>query len=109
MKKKAEVEFKDGYAAGWAMCIPECFKGSLKTKTFAAGDVFYDTPKAYKGTWAEALKYIQLSIQIQSFSPDGVVCVFSKPNKDQTKIIQTATRSIPVKEFIKSLKEGFLA
>jgi hypothetical protein len=62
--QKEEVEFKDGYAVRWAMCIPDCFKDSLKTKRFAVGDVFYDTPKAYQGTWAEALHHIHVSIQI---------------------------------------------
>ncbi|MEI6972390.1 MAG: hypothetical protein WCL44_12845 [bacterium] len=103
-QKKEEVQFEDGYAVGWTMCIPDCFKDSLKTKTFQVGDVFYDTPKAYAGTWAEALHHIHLSIQIQSFGVAGVGYAVFAPNEGRTAVVQVATRSLPVEEFIRCLK-----
>lgn len=105
--KKEEVEFKDGYAVAWAMCIPDCFKDSLKTRTFAVGDVFYDTPKAYAGTWAEALHHIQFSIQIQSFNAVGVGYAVFVPNKERTAVVQVATKNLPVEDFMRCLKDGF--
>ena len=105
--KKYEVQFKDGYAQGWKICIPECFKGSLKTKTFSVGDVFYDTPKAYEGAWVQALNHINLSIQVQSFKPDVIVYEVFKPNKDRTALARVATGTASADEFLRKLKEGF--
>ena len=105
--KKEQVEFQNGYAVGWAMCVPECFKDSLRTKAFAVGDVFYDTAKGYEGTWAEALHHIKLFVQIRSLGPQSVTCAFFRPSKDRTAVVQVETKSIPVEEFIMCLKEGF--
>lgn len=105
--KKEAVEFKDGYAVGWKMSVPDCFKDSIKTKAFNVGDVFYDSPEAYERTWMEALCHIQLSIQIQSFSPNSVAYTVFKPNKDRTALVQVATETATADDFIKFLRCGF--
>ena len=105
--KKEAIEFKDGYAVGWEMSVLDCFKDSIKTKTFNVGDVFYDSPEAYEGTWMEALCHIQLSIQIQSFNPSSVAYTVFKPNKDRTALVQVATETATADNFKKFFRHGF--
>ena len=86
------VTFVDGYAVGFRMAVPECFKSAfdiLQTPrkvdgletwqwtegippcySFGAGDTVYDTPLAYVGTWGEALKHIDYAIVIAEAYPD---------------------------------------
>lgn len=86
------ANFVDGFALGWKMAIPESFKEALdikltprilakKTKmvwtqgliyNFHEGDILYDTKLAYN-RWEEALKHLQLCVQIQSASSSGYV------------------------------------
>lgn len=104
--KNEAVEFKDGYAVGWKICVPECFKDSIKSKTFSVGDVFYDSPEAYEKIWIEALQNIQLVIQIQSFSPSNVIYTLSTPNKDKTAIEKIATEAATADDFMNFLRYG---
>ena len=48
----------------WA--VPKAFKEPLASCRFEQGDILYDTPKAYEGTWADALQHLRFSIQIKS-------------------------------------------
>lgn len=53
----------------WA--LPIAFSEPLCFCRFEEGDIIYDTHKAYIGTWAESLKHISYSIQI-NFPPRAV-------------------------------------
>jgi hypothetical protein len=82
--------FKNGFADGWKMAVSEAFIDCLDIKyspykldkntviyawsqglnySFTEGHILYDTPLAYQGSWAEALKYINLGVQIREAKP----------------------------------------
>jgi hypothetical protein len=46
----------------WA--VPHAFGDALAVCRFEQGDILYDTPLAYQGTWGESEKHINYSIQI---------------------------------------------
>ncbi|MBM3888487.1 MAG: hypothetical protein FJ388_05100 [Verrucomicrobia bacterium] len=102
-----KVEFVNGYASGWRMCVPECFRNALEKGTFAVGDVFYDTAKAYELPWGDALKHIGTCMQIAQASADKVTFTIYAPNKEKTKLVQVSTKSCSPADFTKCLKEGF--
>lgn len=56
-----DSEFFDGFK--WA--IPRAFAAPLAACRFEQGDVLYDTPKAYEGEWASALKHIGHSVVVK--------------------------------------------
>lgn len=61
MQFGADSEFFDGFK--WA--IPRAFAAPLAACRFEQGDVLYDTPKAYEGEWASALKHIRHSVVVK--------------------------------------------
>ena len=93
--KKLIAEFEGGYAKGWAMAVPTCFRTALDIKpraatrkdaavgkdgqkitwmqgirfTFTQGDTLYDTPEAYSKKWSEALKSIKVMIRVMDGRP----------------------------------------
>lgn len=58
------------YYRSFSWALPKAFKDSIALCCFEEGDVLYDTPKAYEGTWADALRYLNFSIQVQ-YPPRG--------------------------------------
>jgi len=42
----------------FAWALPKAFKDPIVSCCFEQGDVLYDTPKAYEGTWADALQHL---------------------------------------------------
>jgi hypothetical protein len=54
------------FFAEFVWAIPKAFRVPLATCRFEQGDILYNTPLAYEGSWAEALKHIKLSIQVKS-------------------------------------------
>jgi hypothetical protein len=98
--------FPNGYAAGWAMAVPECFRDALDIKlteriqkhpetgkaltvmvwtqgkppiySFSAGDILYDTSLAYGSKWSNALAKISVSLQVESAVPDKLSTATSK-------------------------------
>lgn len=47
----------------WA--VPHAFSSAIASCRFEQGDVLYDTPLAYNGTWAEAERHINHSLQVK--------------------------------------------
>lgn len=123
-------------AEGWYMCVPSCFNDALdikqtdrvvnKKKTlvwtqgslfdFNPGDTIYDTPDAYK-VWSEALKHINLCVQIATASsagqgeggtrfPGSVTLAFFTPNPTRTSIVERGTYSMTQDDFVRFLIEG---
>lgn len=90
---KLIADFSNGYAAGWKFIVRPCNWQDLdilytprrknkqvfyvwtqgKCYSFTSGSVFYDTMKAYKMPWGEALKHITCSLQIKESLPTGIV------------------------------------
>ena len=56
----------------WA--VPHAFNSAIASCRFEQGDILYDTPLAYSGSWGEALQHINYSLQVKfpprSSSPD---------------------------------------
>lgn len=54
----------EDYFTSFAWALPKAFKEPLASCRFEQGDIFYDTHKAYEGTWDDALSHLRFSIQI---------------------------------------------
>jgi hypothetical protein len=62
MAEAPQMEFFERFA--WA--VPRAFRAALALCRFEAGDLLYDTRKAYAGAWAEGLQHLRYSIQVLS-------------------------------------------
>jgi len=122
---------------GWYMCVPSCFNDALDIKrtervksrkkrlvwtqgswfSFKRGDTVYDTPDAYK-VWSEALKSINLCVQIKMASNAGpsdgaserfsgsVAFAILTPNKARSKLVERAEHTISQDDFVRFLIAG---
>lgn len=92
--------FSDGFAAGWAMAVKECFRHQLDIRytarvesrstgygpvhkrqvkvwtqgpriAFDGGHVFYDTPLAYE-RWERALQHINVACAVLEATPNEI-------------------------------------
>lgn len=100
------VVFKNGYAEGFAFAIPEAFADSLKQGRFNQGDVFYDSPDAYKLEWAKYLKKAKTIIQVSGHDKSELILKFLRPNKDKTSAEEAETRKTSSEQLFKILKNG---
>jgi hypothetical protein len=123
-------------ASDWYMHVPPCFNDALdikqtprvlvpKTKPvatwtqgrefkFKAGDVIYDTPRAYE-QWSEALRYIRLCVHVRSAtdatspppparrSPGSVTFDVLVPTTDRKQLVRSATHTLTHDAFIRFL------
>jgi hypothetical protein len=132
------ADFVNGYAHGWFMAVKECYRNELDIKyserkkdkhsffewtqgpyfSFAEGDLFYDSPKAYK-KWGQALKAIKIACKISSATPtilnknknlvEGVVnFTIYKPDKECESLIAVQDYKVSQREFVNFLKTGRL-
>lgn len=132
------AHFVGGYAKGWDMAVKECYRNELDIKyterkknkqsfwewtqgpyfSFAEGDLFYNTPKAY-GKWEEAIKDIKIACQITSATPtilgrnkelvEGIVnFTIYKPDEKLTSMKVLKSYKLTQKEFFNFLKSGVL-
>ena len=131
------------HTEGWHMCIPQCFNDALdirktdrvtegektlqwtqgSTFSFEAGNVLYDTPKAYE-RWSEAMKHVNLCIQIKEASgavpgdretdkksgaprnPGLVKFDILVPDKSRTKLVKDKEEIMTQDEFVRFLIFG---
>ena len=117
------ANFKDGFALGWKMAVPEAFKEALDIKLtprmfakkkemlwtqgrlydFHEGDTIHDTKHAYK-EWGEALKDLKLSVQVQFASSSGYVNYETvEVQNKELKIIHQKGKSKPIEEIVDGL------
>lgn len=121
----------------WFMCVPSAFNDALDIKQterteggkkvtrwtqgslfcFKPGDVLYDTPLAY-GTWSEALKHINICIQVKdaagvglsenakSRSAGSVSFTLFKPDKRRTELLACGDHVLTQDEFVRFLIAG---
>jgi hypothetical protein len=123
------ANFVDGYAKDWKFTVIEAFRESLDIKwtpkvadkaeiftwtqgkqfNFKQGQVIYDTPLAYKLQWNEALKHINLYIQItESFESGLLKFKLYRPIKDKSNVEIIDRFCCTQDEFVAFLKTGFL-
>ena len=101
----------------WAFFVPSSFQSAvnkwLTWKTnpgsvrpmnlFAAGEVMYDTPKAYQ-IWSSALKHIKEAISIDEVVADKVK--FTLSASDGVKLLPARTYTLYIDEFMSFLESG---
>ena len=119
------------------MCVPQFFNDALDIKqtervknkkktlvwtqgssfSFKIGDTLYDTPNAYR-VWSEALKSINLCIQVKTTSsagstegdsgrfPGSVTFTILTPNKDRSKIVERGEHIMTQDDFVRFLISG---
>lgn len=124
-------------AEGWFMCVPACFNNTLDIKltkqvkdkkksfvwtqgssfSFKTGYIVYDTADAYK-VWSEALKSINLCVQIKTASdaipsergsdrfPGSVTFCIMTPNRDRSKIVERGEHTMSQDGFVRFLIAG---
>ena len=66
------MESPGRYFEGFSWAVPLAFADALSLCRFEQGDTMYDTPKAYEGTWGQALKELSHSIQVKYPPRTGV-------------------------------------
>ncbi|MDQ6911416.1 MAG: hypothetical protein M3128_00890 [Verrucomicrobiota bacterium] len=94
----------------FAMCVPDCFKDSVKHYSFGAGDTLYDVVEAY-GVWSEALRQVAFCLQVKSATPGrGGKITFSifTPNKTRTALMEVSTVESTQERFVHLLRTGDL-
>ena len=116
----------------WYMAVPPCFNDALDIKwncgapnsgwtqsgcfAFKSADTLYDTPRAYK-VWSEALKHLNLCVQIETASsagqgeggtryPGSVTLSFFTPDVARTKIVKRGTHFMTQNGFVRFLIAG---
>jgi hypothetical protein len=102
------TEFNKGAAVGYAMYVPEVFRGALRHHDFRVGDTIYDTPAAYD-CWSDALKRIRVCLTVTEATPgpEGRVTVaILRPNKWRSAIVLSEKRTVTQREFIRMLRQG---
>lgn len=122
---------------GWYMCVPPCFNEALDIRrtervkngkkrlvwtqgswfSFKRGDTVYDTADAYK-VWSEALKSINLCVQIKSgynagpseraserFSGSVTFSILT-PDKARSKLVERTEHTMSQDDFVRFLIAG---
>lgn len=100
------VDFVDGYAEGWVMCVPECFRQSIRNNNLDPGEIFYDSPSAYRLPWGQALKQIKTAIQIKESIPGMITFQIMKPSSRADTLEVVETKTLSTEKFLEALKNG---
>jgi len=80
-----EINTNKEFLEEFAWAIPNAFKYPLSTCRFEQGDLLYNTPKAYQGTWGKALPDISFIAQIK-YPPRSLA---SKSQDDKGSVFAT--------------------
>jgi hypothetical protein len=102
------IVFENGYAEGTVMAVPLCFRSALEKERFDRGDTFYDTRKAYEGTWAQAITHLSYGLQVTSFPGTQVEFILMRPVGDPLKLESVKKATVPVETFISYLINGYM-
>lgn len=134
----SKVTFVEGYAVGFKMAVRDAFRRALdiqfrsrKVKGvrveewtqgeppcygFSQGDTVYDTLLAYSLPWSDALKHIELLVEVVDGYPDSVngevksdgeIAVrFYRPNAARDGIEAVGFRTITQRSFVEFLQSG---
>jgi hypothetical protein len=102
-------KFKDGFAEGFTVPIPETFRTALENKELSRGDLFYPKKTAYDSPpWREVLTENGWFLQIKESMTGGETVLFDLyvRNQDGTAFLPTAVHKLHWDEFIKRLQTG---
>lgn len=135
------AQFNDGYAKGWKMAVDEWFKEALDIRltnrmmngkkkkqwtqgqcyNFQKGDFLTDNKDTKGLIWRDAVKKINIALQVNASSPaaffkddDGqkkysagnVTFIIFKPDKSKTRLVHTDVANCSQVEFVQILKTG---
>lgn len=137
--RKLIADFVGGFAHGWAFAVGKHYRDALDIKltprateegeqeevwtqgdcySFRAGDVLYDTPQAYQGTWQDALQHIRVAVQVVQAAPDTVddnrqvpgyvTFAVLRPDATRARIVPGKTYTVSQAEFVALLQTGCL-
>jgi hypothetical protein len=101
-----KIEFENGFASGFTVAVPDCFRNALNNGQFSEGDILYSNKSAYEKVWNEALKDLQYSIEVCSIASDKVEYRLWVPNFDQSKLEPKETNEVSTESFIELLRIG---
>ena len=79
------TSLKEKYFEDFSWAVPFAFADALGACRFERGDTLYDTKRAYKGTWGEAIIHISYSIQVKSPSRTTV----ARTQKEEESVFTT--------------------
>ncbi len=102
-----KLTFMNGYAEGFTMAVPECFRAALEKERFDRGDTFYDTKLAYNGTWADGITHLSYCLQVVDFVGGYVEFMVLQPKGKPAKLECVSRAREPVANFIYYLKNGY--
>lgn len=102
----SKIEFKDGFAVGYAFAIPEAFRDALTRDAFSTGDVFYDDRAAYLLQWREALSKISVVLKIVDILGGRVRFVRYRPDPIIGTVVRLQEETVPSEIFGLLLKNG---
>lgn len=101
-----KVKFTEGYAEGFKMSVPECFKASLNNGIFSQGDTIYSDTVAYEKPWGEALKQLEYAVEVQGMDGDLIRFDVLHPNDEKLKLEILKTLKLSSSDFIERLRDG---
>ena len=101
-----KVEFKDGFAVGFKMAVPECFKDSLSKEQFNTGDIIYDDMHAYSPLWSDAVKHVSYACQVVQMVGDDIEFAILRRKHGATSLTKQNAIREPVTKFIERLQNG---
>jgi len=102
-----KLKFENGYAEGFVMAVPECFRSAFERERFYRGDTFYDTKRAYEGTWAEGISHLTYGLEVTDCFGDYVEFMVLRPKGNLPKLECAKKAREPVSTFIAYLKNGY--
>jgi len=102
----SNLEFKDGYAVGFAFVIPECFRDAVEKNKYSVGDVFYDHVAAYRKVWSEALQEFSVSLQVKESFGGRVRFAIYEPDSAKKTLILREEKAVSADQFGDILKSG---
>jgi hypothetical protein len=104
-----KLKFENGYAEGFVMAVPESFRSAFERERFDRGDTFYDTKRAYEGTWTEGISHLSFGLQVTDCSGDYIEFMVIRPKGTPPKLECSKKVRELVPTFISYLKNGYMS
>jgi hypothetical protein len=106
LMKAEKAEFRDGFAVGFAMEVPECFRESLAKKRFQSGDIIYDDRRAYAALWSDAIGNIAHAFQVIQMTGNDIQYVVLRKNSNGTSLVKQREYTVTISQFLELLRTG---
>jgi hypothetical protein len=108
-KTQNNINFKDGFAEGFLIPIPERFSSAFAEKSLSKGDVLFPSVRAYGDVpWNEVLKHNEWFLQIKETMTGGETVLFDlySRNQDGTAFLPSSVHKLAWDDFIRRLRSG---